>query len=433
MLLDLLVVLLLVLANGLFAMVEMAVVSARRGALQKLAEEGVHGARTALRIAEEPGPFLSTVQLGITVVGIFAGAYSGASFAAPLAAWLPDFQLAEELAFVLVVAGVTYVSIVVGELVPKQVALRHAATIAARAAAPMAMFSRIAYPVVALLDSSARAGLRLLGQAPATAQSLTEEEVRRLIVESTHAGVFTPEEMQLLDRAMDLGDRSAGSLMTQRNDVLWLDALSPAEEQLELLRTSPHPRLPLCQGRVESVLGVVVVREALARHMVGGMLAWNELLRPATVVPESLSALQVLRALDASPAHLVFVVDEFGAFIGLITASDILRAMAGGWREDGDAVAVLPTTSAELVDFLVDASLPVEEAERILGRDLDTDGSYHTLAGFVLDRLGRIPAPGDSFTWEEWSFEVAAMEDRRVARLRIRGKRERTGGEPAAG
>jgi len=433
MLWDLLIVLALILANGLFSMVEMAVVSSRRGALQQLAEEGVAGARTAMRIAENPGPFLSTVQLGITVVGIFAGAYSGARFAEPLAAWLPDFSLAEELAFAMVVAAVTYVSIVVGELVPKQLALRHAAVIAAHSAAPMALFSRLAYPAVALLDSSARVWLRLLGQAPATAHTFTEEEVRRLIVESTHAGVFTHEEMRLLDRAMDLGDRRAGSLMTQRNDVLWLDVLRPLESQMDQLRNSPHPRLPLCQGRVDSVLGVVLVREVLARQMAGGTVSLNELVRPATVVPESLSALQVLRALDASPAHLVFVVDEFGAFIGLITSSDILRAMAGRWREDGQSVAVLPTTSAEQLDLLVDASLPVEEVERLLGRDLGTDGSFHTLAGFVLDQMGRIPAPGDSFLWEGWSFEVVEMEDRRVARLRIRGKRERKDGEPSAG
>jgi putative hemolysin len=418
----------------MFAMVEMAVVSARRGALQQLAEAGVAGARTALRIAENPGSFLSTVQFGITVVGIFAGAYSGARFAGPLAALFPQISLAEELSFALVVAAVTYVSIVVGELVPKQLALRHAAIIAARAAAPMAWLSRWAYPVVALLDASARAGLRLLGQAPATAQSLTAEEVRRLIVESTHAGVFTPEEMQLLDRAMDLGDRSAGSLMTQRNDVLWLDALSPAEEQLELLRTSPAPApAPLPgpgggrAGRGGGARGPGPPHDGrqagLERAAAAGHGGARIPLGPARAAragrksrPPGLRGGRVRRLHRAH--HRLGHPARHG------------RRLAGGWRR---SVAVLPTTSAELVDLLVDASLPVEEAERILGRDLGTDGSYHTLAGFVLDRLGRIPAPGDSFLWEDWSFEVAEMEDRRVARLRIRGKRERTGGEPMAG
>lgn len=428
MLWDLLIVLGLILANGLFAMVEMAVVSVRRGALQQLAEAGVPGARKALRIVEDPGAFLSTVQLGITVVGVFAGAYSGARFADPLVALLPGLPLAGELSFVLVVAAVSYISIVAGELVPKQLALRHAAPIAARAAAPMELLARFAYPAVSLLDASARAGLRLLRQKPGTAQSLTAEEVRRLIVESTHAGEFTPEEMQLLDRAMDLGDRRAGSLMTPRGEVLWLDALVPVDRQLHRLKGAPHPRLPLCQGRVESVLGVVVVREVLERHLDQGQVDLAGLLHPATVIPESVSALQVLRALEASPARMVFVVDEFGAFIGLITSSDILRAMAGGWHGEEGVVSFLSAPRSEDVDLLVDASLPVAEVERLLGRDLDADGSFHTLAGFVLDQLGRIPVAGDAFQWEGWSFEVTEMDDRRVARLRIRGARQSADG-----
>jgi putative hemolysin len=419
MLQDMLIVVALILLNGLFAMVELAMVSARRGVLQQMAEAGDRGARAALRIAGQPGRFLSTVQFGITMVGILAGAFSAARFAGPLSAVLGGLPFAEEIAFGLVVALITFVSIVVGELVPKQVALNHASAIAAAAARPMTLLSKLALPVVALLDVSAGLGLRLLRQGRIAHHTVGEEEVRRLIAESTHAGIFTTDERNMIDRVMNLADRRVNTIMTPRIDVEWLDADLPLADVLGALRSSRHSRLPLCRGRIEEFFGIVHVKDVLDRHLDGEPIDLAALARPATIVPDTVSALQALEVLKASPAHMVVVVDEHGAFDGLVTDSDLLESIVGA-LQDAEGLSEPPQV-VERPDhtLLVDGAMELEEARVRFNLPQGSDGGYHTLAGLVLDRVGHVPTTGERFEWNGWGFEVIDMDGHRIDKLLI--------------
>ncbi len=415
--LEIALVLVLILLNGIFAMSEMALVAARRARLSALADAGSRSARAALDLASSPGRFLSTVQIGITLVGILAGAVSGATVADRFGDYLDTFPVlapyGDTIAIGVVVAAITYLSLIVGELVPKQLALGRPEAIAMAAARPMGTLSRVAAPIVAVLDRSTNAVLGLLRVEPAGEQAVTEEEIRTLIGQGTRAGVFQPAEQEMIDGVLRLADRPVRTIMTPRPDVVWIDlADSPAEVRRKVI-ASGASRLPVANGRLDEVIGIVEARDVLARGQPGGA-ELRALCRPALVVHEGTSALRVLERFRNASTTMAVVVDEFGGVEGILTATDILEAIVGELpefgREAGPAAVLRPDGS-----WLVDGLMPVDEVrERVPGIVLPAARGYSTLAGFVVAQLGRIPKVGDTFTHEGFRFEVVDMDGRRV-------------------
>lgn len=410
----------LMLLNGFFAMSELAVVSSRRGRLQHLARSGSRGAATALRLLEDPTGFLSTVQVGITLVGIFAGAYSGATLAGPLADLLRTVpwigSAAPNVAFVLVVVSITYLSLVVGELVPKRVALSNAEAIAAFVAPFMATLSRLGTPVVWFLKLSTEAVLRVIGITPKPESTVTEEEVKSLIAEGTEAGVFHEAEREMIEGVIRIADRSVRSIMVPRPAVAWLDTNADTDSVLEEVRRHRHSRYPVCGGAIDNVIGVVHTKELLDQLRQSGRVDLEALVREPLYVSESMPVLHILERFRTAAVHMAIVVDERGTFEGIVTPMDILSGIVGSLPEeerDGIPAAVRRADGS----WLLDGSLPVHVAEQTLsvsGMALD---DYETLAGFVLFNLAHIPAAGETFAWNGWRFEVADMDGRRVDKV----------------
>ncbi len=422
MLLEITIVLVLILFNGALAMSELAVVSSRRARLQSMAENGSKGAQAALALAEDPGRFLSAVQIGITLVGIVAGAFGGATLAkhlyAPLAA-VPGLEsAAEELAFVLVVALITYFSLILGELVPKQLALRNPERVAALVALPMAALSRVASPLVYLLDASSSLVLRLFGRGAAE-QDVTEEEVRTLIAEGARSGIFEHAEKEMIERVLRLGDRSVRAIMTPRVDVVWLDAAASGEEALRTLREHGYSRYPVGRGGIDEVIGVVQTKELLDRALSGQPFDLVAAAVAAPVLPDGVDALRALEVLKTSPVHMALIVDEYGSFEGLVTSGDLLEAVIGEMTEDR------ASDEAEIVrrqdgSWLVDGAAPADEIKDLLKlKELPEEEDYHTVAGFLLNRLRRIPQTGEAVEWQGFRFEVVDMDGRRVDKVLI--------------
>ncbi len=411
------VVLVLILLNGAFAMSEMALVAARRTRLEAMAEAGSRPARAALRLAADPGRFLSTVQIGITLVGILAGAISGATVADRLGDYLDTFSAlapyGDTLAIGLVVAATTYLSLIVGELVPKQIALGRPEAIAMAVARPMGRVSRVAGPLVTLLDTSTEAVLRLLRIEPSPEQAVTEEEIRTLITQGTRAGVLEPAERDMLEGVFRLADRPVRTLMTPRPEVVWIDlADSPADVRRKVIGAGAS-RLPLAKGRLDDVVGIVEARDVLARGEPAGA-DLRAVMRPVLAVHEGTSALRVLERFRSASTTLAVVVDEFGGVEGVVTASDVLEAIVGELpevgREAGPRAVERPDGS-----WLVDGLMAVDEVRaRVPGVVLPSARDYSTLAGFVVAQLGRIPRASDAFTHEGFRFEVVDMDGRRV-------------------
>lgn len=416
------IILALIFLNGLFAMSELAVVSSRKARLTAMADAGSKGARAALALAEEPGRFLSTVQIGITLIGIVAGAYGGATLAQHLAAPLATIPALEtfayELAFALVVAVITYLSLIVGELVPKQLALRDPEAVAAAMARPMTALSRVASPVVALLDVSSKLLLRLLGRHEVSETTVTQEEVRLLIAEGTKSGVFEHAEKEMIDRILRLGDRGVRAIMTPRVDVAWLDVSADAQTVLKALETHRFSRYPVGRGGVDDLIGVAQSKDLLERALAGQPFELAAAVMPAPVLPDTIEALRALEVLRASPVHMALIVDEYGSFEGLVTAGDLLEAVIGEMQEEGvEAGGVVVRADGS---WLIDGSSPVDELKDLLRvKELPDEEDYDTLAGFVLSQLRQVPAAGQSFMWQGYRFEVVDMDGRRVDKVLI--------------
>ncbi|MEK0082539.1 hemolysin family protein [Benzoatithermus flavus] len=418
--LELVIVLCLILLNGFFAMSELAVVSARKPRLKAMADARQRGAEAALALIENPGRFLSSVQIGITLIGVLAGAFSGATLAGHLAVELRRLGigpgLADTVAVVVVVAAVTYLSLIVGELVPKQVALRNPERIAALVARPMGLLGRIAAPAVWLLEVSSRFVLRLLGMGEQPEQRVTEEEIRQLIAEAESAGVVEPMERRMMTSVMRLADRSVRSLMTPRHEVEWLDlALDEASLRSRLL-SCRHSRLPAGEGGIDELRGIVVVREALVRTLTTGRLDVMAALRPPTVVHDGMDALDALDSLKQSPTDMAIVVDEYGTFEGVLTTTDLLHAITGAL---GLQIGETEPDALQREDgsWLLDGMKPVEEVADLLRLPLPARRDYHTVAGFMLDRLRRIPQLGDAIEAGGWRLEVVDMDGRRIDKV----------------
>jgi putative hemolysin len=433
-LLEILVVLALVLLNGYFAMSELAVVSARPARLEAQARKGGRGARLALALARDPGRMLSTVQIGITLVGIVAGAFGGARLAAPLAdalAQLPALApVSAEIAYVLVVMAITYLSLIIGELVPKHLALRAPERVAALVAPTIDLVARIGTPAVWLLETSSRFVLRLLGSEPQPSEAVTEEEVRALIAEGTRAGVFHRQEQEMIGRVLRLADRPVRAIMTPRVELVWLDVEDDPAEIARVIRESGHSRFVVGKGSLDDVLGVVHVRGLLDACLDGRPLDLQASLRPMLVVPDSMPVLRGLEALRQARVSMALVVDEYGEVEGVVTVEDLLEAVVGDMPEHrlGEDPSIVRRDDGSM---LMDGMLAIDELKLALGFDsLPDQDSYHTLAGFVLAQLGCVPAEGESVAYGGWRFEVVDMDGRRIDKVLVRrSSRE----EPPAG
>lgn len=420
--LEVTLVLVLIVINGVFAMSEIAVVSSRRARLQQRAERGDVGARRALELAEHPNRFLSTVQIGITAVGIFAGAYGGATLAGELGVYLDRIPAlagwGERVALVLVVLAITYLSLVVGELVPKRIGLNHPERIASRVARPMHALSVAAAPLVRILSFSTDSLLRLLGFRKADEPPVTEAEVSALLEQGTDAGVFEEEEQELVERVFWLGDQRAGALMTPRLQVAWVDINDPPETQRAAMMRDPRTRYLVCDDEIDHVVGMVESKDLWAQVLDGGDLDLRRVLRKPLFVPEAMRALRLLEAFRESGIHMAVVLDEYAGVEGVVTLNDVLEGLAGDLVETGQPRVV----QREDGSWLVDASLGMDEFRDALDlpeRRGDERDEYRTLGGFVVTTLGRIPRAGEWFVADHLRYEVVDMDGHRVDKVLV--------------
>ena len=413
----------LILLNGVFSMSELAIVSARTAQLRMAAERGSRGARTALALAADPGKFLSTVQIGITLVGIIAGAYSGATLGGPVGERLALLGVpaasADTAGFALVIVLTTYFSLVIGELVPKQLALRKAVPIALVMARPMALLAKAAAPVVWLLDTSSNLIMRAIGVRHRGEHRLTAEELQMIFAEATRSGVIEEGERAILSGVMRLTDRPLRELMTPRTEVDWLDQGAGEAEIRAAIERSPHSLLPVADGSVDRVLGVVKVREVLALLLAGRPVPLSRLMRKAEVVPDQLDAMDALRILQSSGTGMAMVHDEYGHLDGIVTLADLLAAMAGSFASHQDPGDEPQLVEREDGSLLISGAMAADALAERLGLDLPESREFATAAGYVLYMLKRLPVEGESFTDQGWRFEVIDMDGRKIDKLLV--------------
>lgn len=421
------VLLSLVVLNGLLAMSELAVVSSRRSRLKAMADDGRPGAARALALAAEPGRFLSTVQIGITTVGVVAGAFSGATMGARLGTWLMSWGMpesfAEPIGFGVVIALITYLSLVIGELVPKQLALRNPERVAAFVAPAMTLLSRLAAPFVWGLDRSGRAMLWLMGSKTSDEATVTDEEIKALIAEAESSGVIEPEERKMISGILRLGDRRVRSIMTPRNDVEAVDAGAGPEDVKAAITASVHGRFPVTDGKPDEVVGVLQAKDALNAMLAGKPLDVRTLMRQAPVVPDTASVLNLMRLLRRSPVHIALVHDEYGQFEGVVTNGDVLEAITGALQSDEDEAEPMAVERAD-GSWLISGAMPIDELIDLLAIKTKPEGSISTAAGLVIAALKHLPAVGEAVTVAGWRFEVVDLDARRIDKLLVQRARE---------
>lgn len=413
----------LILLNGLFSMSELAIVSARPARLRVLAERGSKSARSALNLATDPGEFLSTVQIGITLIGIIAGAYSGASLGGPtgerLAALGVPAQYAAEAGFALVIVVTTYFSVVAGELVPKQVALRLAEPIAVLAARPMAILAMAMAPFVWLLDRSSALLLRLLGMRKSSENEVTAEELHMIFAEATKSGVIEEEERQIMTGIMRLAERPVRELMTPRTELHWIELGASDAELRAAIRESPHSLLPVADGSPDNIVGVLKVREVLALFLSRKKVSIADLMKKAEVIPDQLDAMDALRLLQQSGVSIALVHDEYGHLEGVVTPADLLEAIAGNFashQDEGDGPMIVEREDGSL---LIAGALPADALAGKLSIELPDAREYATAAGYVLSVLKHLPKEGEYFTEQGWRFEVVDMDGLKIDKLLV--------------
>jgi putative hemolysin len=416
------VVLLLVVLNGLFSMTELAVVSSRKSRLQSRAERGDRGARAALNLAEDPTHFLSAVQVGITLIGILAGAYGQAAIAGELtrilAAAAPSLgHWAQIISTAVVVVFITYISLIVGELVPKRLALIFPEAIAAKMAAPISTLSVVLNPFVVLLTASTSGILKVMGVKDRDGSDVTQEEVETMIAEGTASGLIEPEEQEMIEEILRLGDRPIRVAMTPRHEVYWIALDDPDEQLREEIRTCPYSRIVVArESDVDNPLGVVHKKDLLDSLLINGKFDIEALVAEPAFIPQSTSVLKALDILKGSKVHMAFVVDEYGSFDGVVTATDLLEMIAGDFDEGHDE-GVAMIRQREDGDWLVDGQTDLDELADALGEDFGENESFHTVAGLVLHQLSRVPDEGETLQMGRFEVEVLDMDDRRIDKL----------------
>ncbi len=420
---DLLIILVLVALNGVFAMSELAVVSARRPRLQAMEKAGRKGAKSALALAADPGKFLSTVQIGITLIGIGTGAYSGASLGGPVGDLLEGAgfppHAAETAGFALVIGLTTYASLIVGELVPKQFALRAPEPIAVLVAGPMMVLAKITAPIVWLLDASSALIFKALGLDRESEQHVTAEELHLIVAEASRSGVIEESERAIISGVVRLADRPVREVMTQRMDVDWIDIAADEETIRAKLLETPHTRLPVGRGSVEDVIGIVQARDIMTALFRNEPLNIGALMRRAEIVPDQVDAMDALEVLRRSDVPMVMVHDEYGHFEGIVTPADLLSAIAGHFASDRDAYDEPDVVEREDGSLLVSGQMPIDQLAERIDINLSEDRDYATVAGHVLWLLRRLPEVGDYAEDQGWRFEIVDMDGRKIDKLLV--------------
>ena len=419
--LDLVIIVLLVCTNGLLAMSELAIVSARRPRLKALAKSGSKGAAAALKLASDPGRFLSAVQIGITLMGIINGAYSGASLGTPVGERLAllgiEPELAQSLGFALVIALVTYLSLVIGELVPKQFALRTPEKIAVLVARPMQWIARITAPFVWLLDKTTGLVFALLRMKRESDDQVTAEDLHMVVAEATHAGVLDESERAIISGVVRLSDRPTREVMTPRTVVDWIDADADPETLRAFLQQTPHSRIPVAEGSVDQLIGVVATRDIAVALVEGRTVSLRTLMKEAQIIHDRMDAMDALVVLQASDVPMLFVHDEYGHFDGLVTPADLLTALAGAFASDADLDEDAPLVERDDGSWLVSGSVSADALSDRLGIAIPAERDYATAAGFALSVLRRLPKVGEKFRFGGWQFEILDLDGRKIDKL----------------
>lgn len=419
------IVVALIVVNGLLAMSELAIVSSRPARLKGMVERqdrNAKGAAAALALAANPGRFLSSVQIGITLVGVLSGAFSGATLGQRLTdvliAWGVRDGIADWLGVGLVVAIITYASLIIGELVPKQIALRDPEGVAVRAARPMTILAMIAAPLVWLLDISGRTVLWLLGQSGESEERVTDEEIKMLVAEAEHHGTIETDERKMIAGVMRLGDRAVRAVMTPRTEVDWIDLSDDEAEIRKLILQTSHSRLPAGNGSVDDMVGVIQTRDLFAALLSGKSFDAKKHVRKAPIAHDQADALDVLTALKESEVPMALVHDEYGHFEGVVTPADILEAITGVFRSDLDAGdAASNAVKREDGSWLLEGYMQADEMAEMLNIPLPDNRDYETVAGYVLSHLNHIPNTGEIFEAQGWRFEVIDLDGRRIDKV----------------
>ena len=417
-------IMVLIAINGLFAMSELAIVSSRPAKLQAMADVSKRGANAALRLARDPGKFLSTVQIGITLIGIINGAYSGSTLGEPIAQRLAALGVPEDwsdtLGFSIVISLTTYASLVVGELVPKQFALVAPERIAVLVAGPMELLARITAPVVWLLDKSSALIFRMLGLRRDSREALTTEELRMVFAEATHAGIIEEHEHKVIAGVVRLADRPVREVMTPRTVVDRISVNASEDEVRDVLVHSPHTRIPVTGENNDDIIGVVQSRDIVAAQIGGKKLDLRDLMRRAEIVPDQLDAMDALEILRSSDVPMLLVHDEYGHFEGIVTPNDLLSAIAGEFASDQAQGSAANIVRLDDGSMLVSGAMSADAMADALDITLDDNRDYATAAGHVLHILRHLPVEGEAFTDQGWRFEVVDMDGRKIDKLRVR-------------
>jgi len=419
---DVAILVALIAVNALFAMAEVALLTAKRSKLQKMVESGDRQAAAALELGEDPNRFLSTIQVGITTIGILNGVVAESALSAPVAVWLEQLGVSDStsgwLASTVIVLIITYTSIVLGELVPKRVGQSNPEPIARLVARPMLALAGIARPLIRLLSGSTQVLLRLLGIRNNVNQMVTEEEIHALLEEGSDAGIIEHSEHQMVRNVFRLDDRQITSLMVPKSDVIYLDLDVPLSENLQRIQDSEHSRFPVCKAGFDEVLGIINAKVLLAQTLRGENPDFRTDLQPAVFVPESLTGMELLEHFKSSGVQMAFVIDEYGEIQGIITLQDLIEAIAGEFKpDDHDDAWAIPRQDGS---WLLDGIIPVPELKDCLALKAlpeEDKGRYNTLSGMLMLLMGRIPSAGETVDWDCWRFEVVDMDGKRIDKV----------------
>ncbi|MES2288736.1 MAG: hemolysin family protein [Pseudomonadota bacterium] len=420
---DVAIIVALIALNGVFAMSELAIVSARRPRLEALARKGNSGARVAIDLAADPGKLLSTVQIGITLIGVLTGAYSGASLGGPMGERLEMLGVpassADDVGFGIVIAITTFVSLVIGELVPKQFALRSPEPIAALVARPMSWMAKATAPLVWILDNTSGAVFRLLGLKRESEAHVTAEELHLIVAEASKSGVIEESERAFISGVVRLADRPVREVMTPRTEIDWIDADADRDAIRIMLAELPHSRVPVATGSVDNILGIVQARDIVRTLIAGEEVNLRNLMRTAPVVPDQVDAMDVLEALRRADVPMALVHDEYGHLEGIVTPADLLSSIAGEFVSDQDEGDDPPVFEREDGSLLVSGWWAADLLAEKIGLTLPEDRDYATVAGLALAELKRIPAVGDHFDFGGYRFEIVDIDGRKIDKLLV--------------